>query len=358
MSAGRRAVAIATEFRSTNPADAPAIVEFLATVLRHDPADARFESRQLHWKYWQAHPDWRGSRSYVLARGSEILAHAAVVPGSCAWRGGRLRTAHLIDWAARPGAIGAGTTLLKRVGQLTDALLAVGGSAQTLSILPRVGFLPYGEAGGYVRTLRPVRRLTSAREPNWRLGFQFVRSVLWTATAKSGYRGEWQVRRIAADDIEHAGLPLAAPGPQYAIFERSAAVLRYLLACPSTPMALYEVRRADAAVRGYFVLASAPGQSRLADCWIDSPDPADWRALVQLAVAAAREQPSAVEVIARSSDPLLQATLAACGFHRRRSEPVQLLAAPGHEIQAERIHVQLLDNDAAWLHSGYAEFWA
>jgi hypothetical protein len=358
MSAGRRAVPVATEFRPTDPADAPAIVAFLASVLRHDPADARFEARQLDWKYWQAHPDWRGSRSYVLARGSEILAHAAVVPGHCAWRGGRVRTVHLIDWAAQPGAIGAGTTLLKRVGQLTDALLAIGGSAQTLSILPRVGFLPFGAAGGYVRTLRPVKRLTSAREPSWRLGFQFARSVLWTAAARSGYRGEWQVRRIAAEDVERADLALPAPGPRSAVLERSAAALRYLLACPSTPMALYEVRRADAAVRGYFVLASAPGQARLADCWVDSLEPADWRALVQLAVATAREQPQAVEIIARSSDPSLQATLAACGFHRRRSEPVQLLTAPEHAVHAERIHVQLLDNDAAWLHSGYPEFWA
>lgn len=344
-------------FRSTTSADAPAIVAFLSEVLGHDPDSAKFESRQLHWKYWQERPDWQGPRSFVLTHDAAVLAHAAILPGSCAWRGGRFRTLHLIDWAARPDAVGAGSTLLKRLGQMTDALLAIGGSARTQSLLPALGFRQLSDCIGYARCVRPLRRLTEASQPNWRLPHQFARSILWTVLASSTYEGEWQVRRIAPEDVERADLPLPTPGPGTAIFERNAAVFRYLLACPAAPMTLHQISRVGGRTRGYFVLAFAPGQARLADCWVDSTDPGDWRALIQLAVHVAMEDQRIAEVVARSSDPALSAILAACGFHARTFEPVQLLTMPGVDLRAERIRVQMLDNDAAWLHAGHTEFW-
>jgi hypothetical protein len=63
--------------------------------------------REQHWKYWQDRPDWPGPRSYVMTRGSEIIAHAALVPGTCATQAHRFRVLHLIDWAAHPTANGA-----------------------------------------------------------------------------------------------------------------------------------------------------------------------------------------------------------------------------------------------------------
>src|SRR5277367_713063 len=97
---------------------------------------ANTSADEQRWKYWQERPDWPGPRSYVMTRGSEILAHAALVPGVFATDSQRVRVVHLIDWAARPSATGAGVSLMKHIGRLTDALLAIGGSAQTRKILP------------------------------------------------------------------------------------------------------------------------------------------------------------------------------------------------------------------------------
>jgi hypothetical protein len=143
------------------------------------------EPPQLNWKYWQERPDWPGVRSYVLTRGDDILAHAAAVPGACLVGEGRgpaqrVRALHVIDWAARPTAIGAGASLMKYLAQSTDALFAIGGSAQTLRLLPHLGFRRTGMAMCYVRPLRPVRILTPSVHPIWRLLPRFARSVLWT----------------------------------------------------------------------------------------------------------------------------------------------------------------------------------
>jgi hypothetical protein len=133
--------------RASTPADAPAIVELLLQAgLRPN-----VEPQSLQWKYWQVRGDWTGSRSFVLVRGSEILAHAGIVPGMCSRAGGRVRVIHMIDWAARQDVPGAGVSLMKYVGRFTDVLLSIGGSAQTRAILPSLGSRPHGVATGHVR---------------------------------------------------------------------------------------------------------------------------------------------------------------------------------------------------------------
>ncbi len=124
-----------TNIRPSVPADAPAIVALLAAA----GLKPNVEPEALDWKYWQEREDWAGARSYVATRGAQILAHAAVVPGSCAMDSRRVTVLHLIDWASRADATGVGVSLMKHLGRLADALLAVAGSGQTLRILPHIG---------------------------------------------------------------------------------------------------------------------------------------------------------------------------------------------------------------------------
>ena len=71
--------------RPSTPADAPQLAELLGEVFGSGPHVPMFEPHQLHWKYWQKRDDCPGSRSFLLTQGDEILAHAGLVPGSCAW---------------------------------------------------------------------------------------------------------------------------------------------------------------------------------------------------------------------------------------------------------------------------------
>ena len=132
--------------------------------------------------------------------------------------------------------------------------------------------------------------------------------------------------------------------------------MSYWLRCPAAPVELHLVED-GAAARGYFVLAYAPGQARLADCWLDRDDPALWEALVQLAVRQAAGHREVAEVVTICSEPLLAAALQRCGFHARASRPL-MVRANGIRLPTAGIRIQMLDDDSAYRHDNSRTFWA
>lgn len=318
------------------------------------------EPADLEWKYWSARPDWPAPRSFVVTRGEEILAHAGVIPGAflAATQGGgarRIRAAHLIDWAARASAMGAGVTLMKHIGQTTDALLAIGGSAQTRKLLPHLGFQAAGVVTSCVRSLHAARILTHSAHPVTTLAPRFLRSALWSMTAPSSHPEGWTVRRISSAEATRLASVLPSPLPEVTVLERGETLFRHMLACPIAEVELYLMER-EGRPRGYFLLTYAMRQGRLADCWMDSNDPSDWRAVIQSAALQAKRHPRAAELAAWGSEPALANQLGECGFHVRASMPVHLLAPRNPELLAAKLRVQMIDNDAAFLHSGRNEF--
>jgi hypothetical protein len=312
---------------------------------------------EAHWKYWHARADWPAPRSFVMTLGDEIIAHAAGIPGHYCWNGQRVRTLHVIDWAARPSAAGAGVSLLKYLAQGADALLAIGGSSRTLEILPHLGFRLRGSVTGYVRPLRPLRLVAPSVHPTWRVPPRLLRSALWAIQTPRANTDGWTVSRINSDDVAAVAAILPRPTSGMAVLERSADLFRYALACPIASMSLFSVAQAGRA-RGYFVLAHVLRQARLVDCWMDSADPADWRALIQCAVREAKRHPLAAELAAWASDPLLSRCLRESGFRARSEAPVQLLGPRNSALVPAALRVQMLDNDAAYRHVGRNEFWA
>lgn len=339
--------------RPLAPEDVPALLELFAAA----GLQPNVEPQGLAWKYWLPRADWPGPRAFLLANGGAPIAHGALIPGWCLWQSRRISVAHLIDWAARPDATGAGARLLKHVGQQAQALLAVGGSAQTLALLPHLGFHPLGTVTGYVRTLFPLRRLRADAAPAWRRLARFTRNLTWALAAPSRHDPDWVVQRITAADVERIAVVLPRPVRGMAVLERSVALFRHVLACPIVPMALYAIERSER-VRGYFLLAAAPGQVRIVDCWMDSDDPEEWRALILCAVQAARREREAAEVVGWANDAVLATALGACGFHPRHQTPVQLRAADPALLPPVPLRVQMLDNDAAFLCEPRNRYWA
>jgi hypothetical protein len=314
------------------------------------------EPEHLHWKYWQERPGWTGSRSYVLTDGKEVLAHGAVIPATRLSGNGPLRMAHMIDWAARRTEVGAGVALMKHVGRLTEALYAIGGSEDTVRILPQIGFRTCASVSGYVRPLSPRNLWREARGAGVRIGPRMARSALWILTAPRPSLKGWSARPVGAGEIDRIAPVLPRPRRDLAVIERGEALFRYMLACPIVPMALFALEYAGR-VRGYFLLAFAPGQTRLADAWVDSDEAADWRALVGCALREARRRGGAAELAAWASEPLLVQALTGNGFHRRFSLPVMLRA--GAQASSDQVpRMQMLDNDALYLCEGRGELWA
>lgn len=342
----------ARRIRASRPEDATAIAALMADAgLRPN-----VEPRHLYWKYWQEREDWPGARSYVLTDGNHLLAHGALMPAHCSCEAGRLRIVHMIDWAARRSEPGAGVTLMKHVGSLVDALLGIGGSAATLKIMPLIGYRPYGLVTGYVRPLHPLRLLHGVAEPDWKLLPRMARSAMWCLTAPRPARGEWRARRITAAQVGQIATVLPTRGQGFDLLERTEATVRYALGCPIVPLELYALERAGRA-GGYFVLAYAPGQARLVDCWMDSDEPADWRALIQCAVLEARRNRKVAELVTWANDLLLTQSLIECGFRARFTLPVYLRPTTSG-IAPGMLRLQMLDNDAAYLHEGRPELWA
>jgi Acetyltransferase (GNAT) domain len=349
---------VSANFRPSTAADEPAIAALLRESLRLTPDHPMAEPTHLRWKYWEPHADWAGSRSYVYLQDGQIVAHGAVIPNVCLWRKQRVRALHIIDWAAKPGSSGSGVALMKQIGKLTDMMLAVGGSELTQKILPMVGFKECGTTvKRYARPLRPLLRLVDPEYRSWRLGPQIMRGVFWTLTAPSRREAEWSAHRILADHVGTASIIWPQPIIGTTVFERSNASMSHLLRCPATPMELYSVHRYGRH-RGYFLLAFAPAQARIVDCWIDSDEQAEWSAMVQLAVRQAKVHAHVAEVVSMCSDAVLGAALLECGFHVRHAAPMWLRAVSGIARPDVSIRFLMADADDGFLHNGRSSLWA
>jgi hypothetical protein len=340
--------------RPSTAADAPAIIALFAQAGIRPNED----SQALFWKYWQERADWPGPRSFVLTRGSDLIAHGAMIPGTLAWGKHRNRTAQVIDWVALRGEIGAGVTLMKHIGQQVDSLISIGGSTDTLRILPHIGFRAVGAATGYVRPLFPLRVLRGTKDSTWKSLARCARNIAWKLSALAPGSAGWQARRLTGtEDLDQLASVLPTPGGLMAVLERGLELFRYTLNCPIVPIRLFAVAN-GAHIRGYFMLASVPGQVRIIDCWVNSVDRADWRAMTLCAVEQAMNDPQAAEVVIWASDPLLAETLDACGFHARYDNIVQVRSAIGAAFPPSQLRVQMLDTDEAYLSDGHPQFWA
>ncbi len=351
--AGVRAAVPLREVRPSTPADAPAIVALMRTaglVPHVDP-------EHLHWKYWRTRTDCDAPRSFVLTDGRELLAHGAAMPGVLRAGGTRVGAIHMIDWAARRDAVGAGVQLMKHVGALTDCLFAIGGSAATLRILPRIGYRRCGDVFGYVRTLSPLALLRRPAAACWKLTPRFVRSAVWTWSARRPATGGWHAWPVSDAELDRIAALRTADNTPLPYFERSRGFLHHMLACPIVPVELHAIARAGR-IHGYFVLSLVPGQARLADWWIDSDVPADRRALLGLAVRRARAIPGVAELVTWSSVPEDTNALSECGFHERLRLPLYIRASAGGAPPTDRLRVQMLDNDAFYLYFDHDELWA
>ena len=71
---------MSSQFRPTRPEDGAAIAQFMQLVFGMKPDHPSFDAQQMRWKYWREHPEWEGSRGYVLEGDGQIVAHGSVVP--------------------------------------------------------------------------------------------------------------------------------------------------------------------------------------------------------------------------------------------------------------------------------------
>jgi hypothetical protein len=348
---------MSTRFRPTSPDDAAAIAQLMQQVFGMDSDHPGLDAKQMAWKYWRKHPEWEGSRGFVVERDGNILAHGSVIPLRCAWGGLRLKLVELVDWVAQPNSTGAGIALLKRVAQAAEGMFIAGGTEMTQKILPALGFRESASATNFALPLRPLARLRADSVDSWKPLARFARNTIWKSRAASAISPGWKTRRIAPAGLAAAPFPMPRPsGRAAAVFERSVPAIAYMLECPAAPAEFYLVER-NGVVCGYFILTLALAQCRVADAWLESNLQDDWQALYQLAASAAKAHPAVTEIVTVAGDRASAQGLALAGFRPRGQVALRFLI-PKIEPPAE-IRYQMVDNDAAYLYDGEGEklFW-
>src|SRR6476646_7769479 len=190
---------MSSQFRPTWPEDAAAISRFMQNVFGMRPDHPGLDLQQMNWKYWRTHPEWEGSRGYVMERDGQIVAHGSVVPLTCMWDDRRLKMVDLIDWAAHPGNPGAGITILKRVAPMVDGVFIAGGTDAAQKVFASLGFRESISATKFALPRRPLRRFVRDAEPVLKRGARLVRNAQWMLKGWSAPPSGWSARRLAAD---------------------------------------------------------------------------------------------------------------------------------------------------------------
>ena len=344
-----------TEFRATTPADHPRVADLLARVFHLAPDHPMRNESLQHWKYWQPHPWWDGSRSYVLERDGVLAAHGSIWPmrlraGDRDWRG-----IFLTDWAAAPAEpAGVGIALLRRIAALTEVVCAIGGTEMTQAIMPKIGFRPFNEMWFGVRPLRPFLQARTHPFRNWKLPARWLRNTAWSLWPPAPVPPGWSTVACAPRDIPDSLWP--GPGPDLTVGGRDARLLEYYQESPwAASVFRGAVRNGELA--GYFCLTFPAGQARVADLWTPSRSPEDWRALYALALAEARRNPEAVEITAVHSTPWGQQALLGAGFRIPEKHPILFCGANDFLAGRNSIHMQMIDADFGFVRGSRPEYW-
>jgi hypothetical protein len=335
----------AIDIHPTSPVEAAALSEFLGRMFRLHAGSSSLAGTHMHWKYWAAHPDWSGSRSFTARHRGEIVAHAAAWPVRVRVPGQIVPAVHVIDWAAAPDYPGAGIWLLRQIGRKVRLMIATGGSEITRRVLPVIGFRPHGDLCQFARPVRPLGLALTTAERDWKLPARLVRNTCWRLSPWLSLPRGWSASPLAPEEVPDALWPRTSPTT--AVMQRDSGFYRYVVDSPSVRHALFGLEKRGTLV-GYFCLAFAPHVARIVDLWLPSTEVADWCAGFRTAAVLAARERDVYEVSAWASTPLGKAALLRVGF-RLRDRSALSLFGDARILEGRALHVQMLDSDAGFL---------
>lgn len=337
---------MALDIQQSTPADLDGIAELLTDAFQV-PRDAYFVNRRLlEWKYFEPGPDWQGARSYIVKRGGRIEAHCGVWPLNFVLPSGPVSGLCFVDWASGKGLPGAGVLLLKKLLSLVEVGVVAGGSEATRAIVPKLGFVHTVDIDLFARVLQPWKQYRSRPSEGALNGLaRLGRNFAW-AHGPSASIGRWSSRPISSFEtaVEPKGFHAAVP-------VHSGRYLDFWLRIPAAVMSAFELLD-NGVPKGYFVLARVGHQSRIADLRVAAADPADWVASYQAALAAARADREAYEVVAPATMPHIREALSTCGFRPRGTSPLFIHDRANRIGEATNVWWSYIDDDRVYIFDG------
>jgi len=329
----------------TTQRDATALSNFLSRVFQSRAEAPLLDEKHMEWKYWAARPDSEGSRSFAARHRGAIVAHAAAWPVRVRVSGQEVTAVHVIDWAADRKYPGVGMWLLRQIAAKVRVMVATGGSEDARRILPVIGFRPHSELYQFSRPVRPLRHALTTVERNWKLPVRLLQNTFWCLSHPLSLPRGWSARRVAPEEIPEGLWP--QPSPAAAVTARGSGFYRYFVDSPSAQHVLFGLQKGRG-LAGYFCLAFAPHEARIADLWLPSTNVEDWCAGFQTATVLAASEKRVCEVSAWASTALSKEGLSRAGFLLRGRSAVSLFG-DAKILEGRQLHLQMLDSDASFL---------
>jgi hypothetical protein len=307
-----------------------------------------FRPDVIRWKSLEPHSLWDGSRGYIVRSEGKIVAHGCAMPARFLLKDRQLTNSCIIDWTADKAFPGTGVMIFRHIGQLTDGLMAVGGSDDSQKVLPRLGFKPRQEFLNYARVQKPLTAFLAAKDNSPRGLARFGRDVLRRMTPGTGSAKGWSVQKVGEFD---AGMETVLPRPGVVseiVCFRDAALLNYFLKCPAARMEGLLFHK-QGKLAGYGIMAYVRDESRLAEIWMDSSEDADWTAAFQLAIEHGARSPGVAKIVTGNSVRAPQMAAQAAGAHLCGRQPIYIKAPKSQLPETLDLSLGMLDTDAFYL---------
>jgi hypothetical protein len=334
--------AMIAAIRTTELKDLSALSKFLVSVYQFAPGDHHADTKLLQWKYLRSNGE--GSRSYLLERDGQIIAHCGVCPVTFHLPDGTtVNSVTMMDWAADPAAPGAGVKLFRKLMEMAPTSFVIGGAPVTRLIVPRIGFRPAGEVLTYAAWLRPWHEFRT-RFRSRRSTLRLLHGLAHPARNRKRASAEWDF--VPIDQFHESLLPDGTKRP-WTFCERTVADLNHLMKCPHLEMRAFLLRRRGEIV-GYFVLGRAQWEACLIDLVVNSPDENDWNLACAIVTQAARRYPEVCRIRAQASFPVMRQALSWNGYWRQFKEPMMIHDPTNALDHAFPISFQLLDGDSGY----------
>ena len=335
-------------FLPTSPEDQLAVTNFLIHTFKASPEVSSFRADVMFWKYFSPHPEWKGSRSYSVKHGDVLVAHGGVWPLRLIGQDREIRVIHLIDWAAARSAPGAGVLLLRKLAQMADVLLTLGGSSDTRAILPKLGYRQVGKLEFYARVVRPWRQFRTTPNHSWKAPLRLARNAVWSL-GLTAVPPKWQAVPVSSFENSQSSLNGTDFDAGALRSRRTSTGLNYILRCPAARMSAFTILESQQQ-RGYFILAHVSGQTRIVEIRVNSEHPGDWLAACRLATRTAAENPDTCEIVTSTSQVSLATALRELGFRPRRSDPIFCYDPRNTLAGAPPFALTMLDGDLFFLY--------
>jgi hypothetical protein len=329
--------------RATEQNDLRPLGAFLARVYKFEPSDFHADPRLLEWKYLYPRASWQGSRSYLLEKDGQIIAHCGICPVTFHLPDGTIvKSLTMTDWAADSSVRGAGKVLFCKLMEMAPTSFIIGGTSATLHILPRIGFRPIGDAVTYSAWLRPWREF-EARPRSGRSTLRLLHGLTHPVRSDWQASAGWEFSTV--DQFDDSLLPiLNDPKRSWTLCQRTLSDLNHLLKCPHVRMQGCLLRR-EGQLIGYFVIGKAEWEARLLDLVVDSAHQNDWNFACAMVTKAAQCDPVVCRIRSQTSLPVLTQALVWNGYWRHYKQPIALYD-PGDALgRALPMDFQLFDGD-------------